>query len=103
MLRVHVKFRQERSAADLAEVSVDRLARVALARVSGEWAHDVQRPSVDVHVRHERRATFPLAVPTVAEVHIVRRRREAVADGSAEASAFEWSVHRCIQTIAVRY
>lgn len=85
---VDVKFRQERRAADSAEVPVDRLAGIASARVSRERASNLQRCSVDIHVRHERRATFQLAVAAVTKVHVVGCRREDIADCSAEASAF---------------
>jgi hypothetical protein len=93
VLRIDVKFRQNRGATEGAEVPVDRLARIASARISCKRARHAQRGSIDIHVRHERRSTFPLAVAAVAEVHVVGRCREVVADGSAEASAVEFGVH----------
>lgn len=93
MFGVDVEFRQERRAADGAEVPVDRLAGVTRTCVSPERTRNLQRRSVDIHICHERRATFPLAVAAVAEVHVVGRRREEVADRAAKASAFELSFH----------
>jgi hypothetical protein len=58
VLRIDIEFRQDRGAAEAAEVSVDRLARVAHARVSSERARDPHRGSIDIHVRDERRSTF---------------------------------------------
>jgi hypothetical protein len=72
---------------------VDRLAGITCTRVSPERTRNLQRRSVDVHICHKRRATFPLAVAAVAEVYVVGRRRQKVADRSAKASAFESGFH----------
>ena len=90
---IDIEFRQQRRAAVGAEVPVDCLARITRSRVSAERSSNLQRRSVYAHIRHERRATLPLAVATVAEVHVVGCRRENVADRPAKASAFESSFH----------